>query len=119
MDGARWLPRGRCYVKSGSKTAALHVELQAAEEFVELVGGVEIGFEFAGVEALAEVVEAAGEEVEGGGEDFAIGEDDVAPGGVRAAGKAEGIAQAGTGDGDGQAVFVEMIVEERTESYGG
>src|SRR5713226_1183472 len=51
--------------------------LEAAEEFVEFVGGVEVGFEFAGVEALAEVVEAAGEEVEGGGEDFAIGEDDV------------------------------------------
>src|SRR5260370_19457315 len=41
-------------------------QLQAAEEFVEFVGGVEVGFEFAGVEALAEVVEAAGEEVEGG-----------------------------------------------------
>src|SRR6266404_1944703 len=37
----------------------------------------------------------------GGGEDFAIGEDDVAPGGVGAAGEAQGIAQAGAGYGDG------------------
>ena len=79
MDGARWLPRGRCYVKSGSKTAALHVELQAAEEFVELVGGVEIGFEFAGVEALAEVVEAAREKIQSRGEHFFIGQNDIAP----------------------------------------
>src|SRR5216683_3916687 len=93
--------------------------LEAAEEFVEFVGGVEVGFEFAGIEALAEVVEAAGEEIESGGEDFAIGEHDVAPGGVGAAGEAEGIAQAGTSDDDGQAVFVEMIVEERAEGYGG
>ena len=92
---------------------------EGAEEFVEFVGGVEVGFEFAGVEALAEVVEAAGEEVEGGGEDFAIGEDDVAPSGVGAAGEAKGIAEAGTGYGDGQAVFVEMIVKERTKGYGG
>src|SRR5258707_6645910 len=93
--------------------------LEAAEEFVEFVGGVEVGFEFAGVEALAEVVEAAGEKIEGGGEDFAIGEDNVAPGGVGAAGETEGIAQAGAGYGDGQAVFVEMIVKERAEGYGG
>ena len=40
-----WLCR---HLKSGSKTAALH-NLQGAEEFVEFVGGVEIGFQFAGV----------------------------------------------------------------------
>src|SRR5260370_22021233 len=57
--------------------------------------------------------------MEGGGEEFGIGEDDVAPGGVGVAGETEGIAQAGAGYGDGQAVFVEMIVEERAESYGG
>src|SRR6266481_2436592 len=102
-----------------AKRAQRRERLEAAEEFVEFVGGVEVGFEFAGVEALAEVVEAAGEEVECGGEDFSIGEDDVAPGGVGAAGEAEGIAQAGAGYGDGQAVFVEMIVEEGAESYGG
>src|SRR5260370_37363575 len=93
--------------------------LETAEEFVEFVGGVEVGFEFAGIEALAEVVEAAGEEVESGGEDFAIGEHDVAPGGVGAACEAEGIAEAGAGYGDGQAVFVEMIVEKRAEGDGG
>src|SRR5579859_6339433 len=86
--------------------------LKAAEELVELVGSVEVGFQFAGVQALAEVVEAAGEKVEGGGEDFAIGEHDIAPGGVRASGEAQRVAQAGAGHSDGQAVFVEMIVKE-------
>ncbi len=105
--------------EDGAQRAQRRERLEAAEEFVEFVGGVEVGFEFAGVEALAEVVEAAREEVECGGEDFAIGEDNVAPGGVGAAGETERIAQAGAGDGDGQAVFVEMIVEERAESYGG
>ena len=37
--------------------------LQGAEELVEFVGGVEVGFEVAGGEAFAEVVEATGEEV--------------------------------------------------------
>jgi hypothetical protein len=63
--------------------------LQGAEEFVEFVGGVEVGFEFAGGEALAKIVEAAGEKIECGGKDVAVGEDDVAPGGIGAAGKAE------------------------------
>src|SRR6266481_6365043 len=102
-----------------AKRAQRRERLEAAEEFVEFVGGVEVGFEFAGVEALAEVVEAAGEEVEGGGEDFAIGEDNVAPGGVGAAGEAERIAEARAGYGDGQAVFVEMIVEKRAKGDGG
>ena len=90
--------------------------LQAAEEFVEFIGGVEVGFEVARGEAFAEVVESASEEVERGGENFFVGEDDVAPSGVGAAGEAEGIAEARAGERDGQAVFVEMIVEERAES---
>jgi hypothetical protein len=96
----------------------MNVSSETAEEFVEFVGGVKVGFEFAGGEFVAEVVEAAGEEVERGGEDFAIGENDVAPDGVGAAGEAEGIAEAGAGEGDGEAVFVEMIVEECAEGYG-
>src|SRR6266436_9054896 len=92
--------------------------LQGAEEFVEFVGGVEVGFKFSGGEFFAEIVEAAGEEIEGGGEDFLIGENDVAPGGIRAAGKAERIAEAGTCEGDGKAVFVEMVVEEAGEGDG-
>src|SRR5579859_4748881 len=88
-------------------------ELQGTQEFVELVGGVEIGFEVAGAEAFAEVVEAAGEEIERGGEELLVGEDDIAPGGVGATGEAQRIAQAGASEGDGQAVFVEAIVEER------
>jgi hypothetical protein len=70
-------------------------QLQRAEEFVEFVGGVEIGFEVAGGQAFAEVVESAGEKVERGGENFFVGQDDVAPSGVRAACEAERIAQAG------------------------
>src|SRR6266849_1925966 len=92
--------------------------LQAAEEFVEFVGGVEVGFELAGGEFFAEIVEAAGEEIEGGGEDFLIGEDDVAPSGIGASGKTERIAEAGTGERDGKAVFVEMVVEEAGEGDG-
>ncbi len=92
--------------------------LEGAEEFVEFVGGVEVGFELAGGEFFAKVVESAGEEIERGGEDFLIGEDDVAPGGIRASGKAEGIAEAGTGERDGETVFVEMVVEEAGKSDG-
>jgi hypothetical protein len=55
------------------KRARRAVPLQGAEEFVEFVGGVEVGFEVAGGEAFAEVVETAGEKVEGGGEDFFVG----------------------------------------------
>ena len=87
--------------------------LQGTEEFVEFVGGIEVDLEVAGGEAFAEVVEAAGEKVESGGEDFFVGEDDVAPSGVGAAGEAKRIAEAGAGESDGEAVFVEMIVEER------
>src|ERR1700730_6191248 len=89
--------------------------LQGAEEFVEFVGGVEVGFEFAGGEFFAKIVEAAGEEIEGSGEDFLIGEDDVAPGGIGASGETKRIAEAGTGQGDGKAVFVEMIIEKAGE----
>src|SRR5712692_2479775 len=92
--------------------------LKGAEEFVEFIGGVKIGFEFAGGEALAKIVEAACEKIESGGEDFLIGEDDVAPSGIRAAGKAERIAQAGTGEGNRQTVFIETVVEERSERDG-
>jgi hypothetical protein len=97
----------------------MNVPLEAAEEFVEFVGGVEVGFEFAGGEFIAEVVEAASEEIESGGEDFAIGENDIAPDGVGAASEAEGISETGAGEGDGEAVFVEMVVEESAEGNGG
>jgi len=95
------------------------VPLQGAEEFVELVRGVEVGFEFAGGEALAKIVEAAGEEIERGGEDFAVGEDNVAPGGIGAPREAERIAQTGTCKRDGQAVLIEAVVEKRGERDGG
>src|SRR6266850_3199663 len=102
----------------GLEWAQRVTRLQGTEEFVEFVGGIEVGFELAGGEFFAEVVEAAGEEIEGGREDFLIGEDDVAPGGIGAAGKTERIAEAGTGEGDGKAVFVEMVVEKAGEGEG-
>ena len=92
---------------------------QAAEEPVQFVGSLEVGFEFAGGEALAEVIETAGEEIEGCREDILIGKNDVAPRGIRAAGKAEGIAEAGAGESDGEAVFVEAVIEEASEGDGG
>ena len=50
-----------CQSKSRVKSVS---DLQRSEEFVEFVGGVEVGFEVAGAEAFAKVVESAGEEVE-------------------------------------------------------
>src|SRR5260370_37405800 len=86
---------------------------QAAEEFVEFVGGVEVGFELARGEFFAKIVETAGGEIERGGEDLLVGENDVAPRGIGAAGKAEGIAEGGAGERDGATVFTEAGVEER------
>jgi hypothetical protein len=93
--------------------------LEAAEKFVELVGSVEVGFEFAGGETLAEVVKAACEEIEGGGEDFLVGEDDVTPGGIRTAGETKRIAEARAGKGDGKAVLVEAVVKKSCEGDSG
>ncbi len=93
--------------------------LQRAEEFVEFVGGVEVGFELAGGEALAKIVEAAGEEIERGRKDVAVGEDNVAPRGIRAARETQRIAQAGTRKRDGQAVLIEAVVEKRRKRDGG
>ena len=47
--------------------------LEAAEEFVEFVGGVKVGFQFAGVQAFADIVETPGQEVQRCGKHFAIG----------------------------------------------
>src|ERR1700756_5565761 len=63
-------------------TPVMPKKSQAAEEFVEFVGGVEVGLKLAGSEALAKVVKAACEKVERRGEHLLIGEHDVAPGGV-------------------------------------
>jgi hypothetical protein len=92
--------------------------LQAAEKFVEFVGGFEIGFEFSRGQALAKIVQAAREEVERGRENFLIGKNDVPPGRVGAAGEAERIAQPGTRERDGEAVLVESVVEKPCERYG-
>lgn len=102
-------------MKAPSGVAAL----QGAEQLVEFVGGVEVGFEVAGGEFLAEVFDAAGKEIESGGEEIFVGENDVAPSGVGAASEAKGIAEAGAGQSDRQTVFVEMIVKKRGKGDGG
>lgn len=93
--------------------------LQGAQEPVEFIGGVEIGFQFAGAEAFAEIVEAASEKIERGGEDFAVGENNIAPGGIRAAGQAQGVTESRASESDREAVFVESVVEKRGEGDGG
>src|SRR6267154_3083312 len=93
--------------------------LQTTKQFVEFVGGVEIGFEFAGAELVAEFIEAAREKIERRREHFLIGQNDVAPRGVRAAGEAERIAEAGTSEHNRQTIFVKTVVEKRTKSDGG
>ena len=84
--------------------------LQGAKEAIELVGGVEIGFELAGAKAVAQFLEAPGVEIKSGRENFLVGENDVAPGGVGAAREAQRVAESGAGKSDGQAVFVEAVV---------
>src|SRR5579859_18413 len=86
--------------------------LERTKKFVKFVGGVEVRFEFAGGELFAKIIEAAGKEVQRRGEIFFVGKDDVAPGGVRTAGEAQGIAQAGAGQRDRKAIFVQMIIQK-------
>ena len=93
--------------------------LEAAEEFVEFVGSVEIGLQLAGGESFAKIVDSAGEEIQGGGEDLLVGEDYIAPSGIGASGEAQGVAQAGAGERNGQAVFVESVVKKAGEGDGG
>jgi hypothetical protein len=58
---ARWR---RCRSRQG---VARRKRLEAAEELVEFVGGLEVGFQLAGGQTLAEVVDALGQEIERGG----------------------------------------------------
>ena len=64
MNGRAGKDAGRIMIYEG---------LQAAEESVEFVGGVKVGFQFAGVQAFADVVETPGQEVQRCGKHFAIG----------------------------------------------
>src|SRR5205809_548523 len=114
----RMLRRRWANVNVPTRKAEGELASQAAEEFVEFVGGIEVAFEFARAEFFAKVVEPAREEVEGRGENFLIGEDDIAPSAIGTAGEAQRIAQAGTSQRNGQAVFVEAVVEESSESDG-
>src|SRR5690349_21441208 len=109
---------GVLHVKPIIDKYSCYAALQAAKEFVEFVGGIEVGFEFARGELFAKIVEPTREEVERRGENFLIGEDDIAPGVIGTAGEAQRIAQAGTSQCNGQAVFVEAVVEESSERDG-
>jgi len=114
------LAKGRAFRFIGqSGKSAAKSRLEAAEESIEFVGGVEVGLELAGGEFFAKIVEAAGEEIEGRGEDLLVGEDDIAPSGIGASGKAEGIAQAGAGERNREAVFVQSVVKKTGEGNGG
>jgi hypothetical protein len=62
---------GRAGKDAGAIT--MYDGLEAAQEFVEFVGGVKVGFQFAGVQAFADVVETPGQEVQRAGKHFAIG----------------------------------------------
>src|SRR6516225_9255727 len=73
---------------------------------------------FAGGQPLAKIVEPAREQIERGGENSVIGEHNVAPGRIGAARQAQRIAKARTSQGDGQAVFVEAVVEKAGERDG-
>jgi hypothetical protein len=53
---------------------------KAAQKLVEFVGGIEVGFEFAGTKALAQIVDAAGKQIKRGRENLTIGKHNVAPG---------------------------------------
>lgn len=61
-------------------------ELKAAEQFIELVSGFEIGFEIAGAQPLSQVVKAPREQVQGRRENLAIRQYDIAPRGIGAPG---------------------------------
>src|SRR5216684_5514995 len=100
------------------KENAPNIELERTQELVEFVSGVEVGFQFAGGEFFAQIVEAAGKEIKRGGEDFLVGENDVAPGGIRTAGQTQRIAEAGTGECDGETIFVEPVVKKACECDG-
>jgi hypothetical protein len=78
--------RGRMFGGKAHGEVSDEQGLKAPEEFVEFIGGVEVGLQVAGGQAFAKIVEAACEEIEGGGENFFVGQHDVAPGGVGAAG---------------------------------
>src|SRR5215831_6865587 len=87
----------------------------SAQQFVKFVGRVEIRFEFAGAEFFANIVDSAGEKVERSGQHFLVGENNIAPGGVRTAGKTQGIPQTRPCKRNGQAVFIKAIIQKRTE----
>src|SRR5215472_4350062 len=80
--------------------------LDALQEPVQLVGRVKIGFQLARAQALAQLVEAPCEQIERGGKDLPVGEHNVAPHGIGTACQPQRIAQAGTGESDGQAVLI-------------
>src|SRR5579871_2275856 len=89
---------------------AFEKKLETAKQSVQFVGRVEIGFEFAGAQLFADFVEAAGEHIERGRKHFFVGQDDVAPRRVGATCEPQRIAEAGAGERNRQAVFIEAIV---------
>src|SRR5215467_11718248 len=119
MSAAREVRGANFFAARPTAKWPMNMRSEAPEQLVEFVGGIEIRFEFAGGEALTEIVQAAREKIERGGKHVLVGKDDVAPRGIRAAGKAQRIAQPGAGKRYGQAVFVEVVVEKAGERDSG
>jgi len=82
----RPVPKWEC-VKPAIRGSRIEADLQRAKEFVELVGGIEIGFEIAGAEPFAHFIQPACEQIERSGKKFLVGQDDIAPRRIRASGK--------------------------------
>src|SRR6202166_4715039 len=92
--------------------------LKATQQFIQFVGRVEVGFQFAGSELVAQFIEAASKQIEPGGKNFPVGQHNVPPSAVGTASKAQRVAQAGTSKRDRQAVFIQMIVEKGSQRDG-
>ena len=62
--------------------------LKTAQQFVQFICGVEVGFQFAGSELVAQLVQPASKQIEPGGKNFPVGQHNVPPGAVGTASKA-------------------------------
>src|SRR5436853_1686736 len=67
--------------------------LQAAQELVEFVGGVEVAFELATAQLFTKFVKAPGEEIECSGKYFLIRQNNIAPCGIGTARQPQRVAQ--------------------------
>src|ERR1700726_591341 len=86
--------------------------LEATQQFVQFVCGVEVRFQFAGSELVAQFVQPASKQIQPRRKNFPVRQHNVPPGTVRTACEAQRIAQTRACERDGQAIFVQMIVKK-------